>query len=87
MSEAPGQVFTHVVAADTEFYLWGPQQAGPPEGTLSAGTKVPLLEEAGSYCRVRSEDGFEAYVSTDSLRPLEHEKIGRCLEPVNRAEG
>jgi hypothetical protein len=74
MSEEPAQVFTHLVAADTEYYLSGPQQAGPPEGMLSAGTKVTLLEEAGSYCRIRSEDGIEAYVSTNSLQPLEHEK-------------
>jgi Bacterial SH3 domain len=74
MSEEPGQVFTHLVATDTEYYLSGPQQARPPDGTLPAGTKVTLLEEAGSYCRVRSEGGIEAYVSTESLQPLEHEK-------------
>jgi hypothetical protein len=74
MSEEPAQVFTHVVATATEYYLSGPQQARPPEGTLSAGTKVTLLEEAGSYCRVRSEDGIEAYVSIGSLQSLEHEK-------------
>jgi hypothetical protein len=74
MSEEPGQGFTHIVATVTEYYLSGPQQARPPEGTLPAGTKVTLLEEAGSYCRVRSEDGIEAYVSTGSLQSLEHEK-------------
>jgi hypothetical protein len=73
-SEEQAQVFTHVVAVDTEYYLTGPQQARPPDGTLPAGTKVTLLEEAGSYCRVRSEGGIEAYVSTNSLQPLEHEK-------------
>ena len=75
MSEEPTQVFTHAVASDTEYYLSGPQQARPPEGKLSAGTKVTLLEEAGSYCRIPSEGGIEAYVSTDSLQPLEREKL------------
>jgi len=74
MSEEPGQVFTHILATHTEYYLSGPQQARPPDGTLPAGTKVTLLEEAGSYCRIRSEDGLEAYVSTGSLQPLEHDK-------------
>jgi hypothetical protein len=74
MSEEPGQGFTHRVATDTEYYLLGPQQARPPDGTLPAGTKVTLLEEAGSYCRIRSEDGIEAYVSTGRLQPLEHDK-------------
>jgi hypothetical protein len=73
-SEESAQVFTHVIATETEYYLTGPQQARPPDGTLPAGTKVTLLEEAGSYCRVRSEGGIEAYVSTESLQPLEHEK-------------
>ena len=76
MSEEPEQVFTHVVATDTEYYLSGPRQARPPEGTLPAGTKVTLLEEAGSYCRIRSEGGIEAYVSTDSLQALQRVSVG-----------
>jgi hypothetical protein len=74
MPEEPGQGFTHLVATDTEYYLSGPQQARPPDGTLPAGTKVTLLEEAGSYCRIRSEGGIEAYVSTGSLQSLAHGK-------------
>jgi hypothetical protein len=74
MAKEPSQVFTHLVASDTAYYLSGPQQASPPEGTLPAGTKVTLLEEAGSYCRIRSEDGIEAYVSTNSLQPLKYEE-------------
>ena len=70
MPEESAQVFTHVIATDTPYYLSGPQQAWPPEGSLPAGTKVTLLEEAGSYCRIRSEDGLEAYVSIDSLQAL-----------------
>ena len=71
MSEGPAQAFTHVVTLETEYYLDGPAQARPPDGSLEAGTKVALLEEAGSYCQVRTEDGIEAYISTDSLQPLE----------------
>ena len=62
--------FTHVIAADTAYYLTGPQQARPPEGTFTAGTKVRLLREAGSYAQVRAENGTEAYVARDSLAPL-----------------
>ena len=76
MSEGPGQAFTHIVTSGTEYYLTGPQQASPPEGYLEAGTKVALLEEAwsGSYCRVRTENGIEAYLSTGSLHPLEEDQ-------------
>lgn len=49
--------FTHIITADTEYYTTGPQQARPPDGTLKAGTKVRVVEEAGSYCRVETEDG------------------------------
>ena len=57
----------HVLAADTEYYLDGPQQSRPPDGTLKAGTKVMVMEDAGSYCRVRSEDGIVAFIAADAI--------------------
>ena len=63
--------FTHVLTVDAAYYTGGPQQARPPDGTLNAGAKVELIEDAGSYCRVRSEDGVEAYVDVGSLREIE----------------
>ena len=62
---------THVVQRDAEYYLTGPQQARPPDGTLPAGSRVTLLRDAGSYCLVRSAEGVEAYVATDALKPIE----------------
>jgi hypothetical protein len=49
-----------------------------------SGTKVTLLEEAGSYRQIRSEGGIELYVSTESLQPLGrdkrvYDKYGRTL--------
>ena len=64
----------HLVAADTEYYLSAPQQARPPDGRLFTATKVRLLKEACSYCRIRSEGGMEAYVSTHSLWLLDPEE-------------
>jgi hypothetical protein len=63
--------FTHELTVDTAYYSGGPQQARPPDGTLKAGIKVEVIEDAGSYCRVRSEDGTEAYVDVGSLREIE----------------
>ena len=60
--------FTHTITIDTEYYTDGPQQARPPDGTMRAGTNVTLVEEAGSYCRVKSEEGIEGYVATGSLK-------------------
>ena len=69
----PDQTFTHTITTDTEYYLGDPQQARPPEGTMKAGTKVEVLEEAGSYCRVKSEDGVVSFVVTDSLKAVQDE--------------
>ncbi|MBI1983303.1 MAG: hypothetical protein HYS61_03800 [Acidobacteria bacterium] len=62
---------THVVLCDAEYYLTGPQQARPPDGTLAAGSKVTLRRDAGSYCLVRTEQNVEAYAATDALKLLE----------------
>ena len=67
------QTFTHTITTDTEYYLGGPQQARPPEGKMKAGTKVMLVEEAGSYCRVKSEDGVVGFVAADSLKAVQAE--------------
>lgn len=61
---------THVIVHDTVYYRVGPQQAFPPEGRFETGTRVEIIENAGSYTQVRSEDGREGYVSTDALQPL-----------------
>lgn len=69
---APDPAPTHIVTADTVYYMSGPQQARPPEGIFKAGTKVTLIQNAGSYCVVRSASGIRAYVSTDSLQLIEN---------------
>jgi len=66
--------FTHVITADTVYYTTGPQQARPPDGTLKAGTKVRVVRDAGSYCRVETEDGVVGYVGTDEVTGVEEEK-------------
>jgi hypothetical protein len=67
------QTFTHTITTDTEYYLDGPQQARPPEGKMKAGTKVKVVEEAGSYWRVKSEDGLVGFVAADSLKAVQAE--------------
>ena len=41
--------------------------AAVADGKFEAGTKVSIIRDAGSYTLVRSEDGVEAYVSSDAL--------------------
>lgn len=66
--------FTHVIASDAVYYVGGPQQAQPPDGTFTAGTKVLIIEEAGSYSLIRSEEGIEAYVAADVVMKREEER-------------
>lgn len=63
--------FTHELIEDAEYYIIGPQQATPPDGTFEKGTKVILLQEAGSYSQVTSEADVTAYVAAAALQPLE----------------
>ena len=67
-TESEPAVSAHALAADAEYYLDGPQQSRPPDGTLKAGTKVMVIEDAGSYCRVRSEDGILAFIATNAIK-------------------
>lgn len=59
---------TSVISYDTMYYRIGPQQAMPPDGQFKAGTRVEIIQEAGSYTLVRAEDGREGYVSTDAIK-------------------
>jgi serpin B len=63
--------FSHVVPAEAEYYTTGPQQGRPPDGTFPAGTKVSVVEEAGSYVLVKSDGGVEAYVAADAVKQQE----------------
>jgi outer membrane protein assembly factor BamB len=69
--ESSASEFSHVIAAETEYYTTGPQQGRPPDGKFSAGTKVSIVEEAGSYVFVRSKSGVEAYVASDALTQMD----------------
>jgi hypothetical protein len=61
---------THVTTTDTPYYLNGPQQGGPPNGTLKAGTQITVVENQGSYSIVRTQNGIKAHVAIDSFKPL-----------------
>lgn len=74
-SAANKDKLTHVIATETVYYKTGPQQGRPPDGTFKAGTKVTVIEKAGSYSLVRSGDGIEAYVASDALKKLEQRAI------------
>ena len=67
-SPDPVTGFTHVITNETAYYTTGPEQGRPPDGKFSVGTQVNVVEKAGSYTLVRSEDGVQAYVASDALK-------------------
>jgi serpin B len=79
--------FTHVIATETAYYKGGPQQAQPPDGRFRAGTKVKLIEEAGSYILVRSEDGITAYVVANSVKKIEKPTAPEAADLSSVIEG
>jgi len=68
--KSPVLEFAYIICADTEYYTTGPQQGRPPDGKFSAGTKVKVIEKAGSYTLLRSENGVEAFVVSDDLTQI-----------------
>jgi hypothetical protein len=69
--QPPPTEFTHEVIADQPYYYSSPQQATPPDGTFSAGTKVKLLaHDGGHMCQVVDARGLCAMTAWSGLRPL-----------------
>ncbi|GAB3174845.1 SH3 domain-containing protein [Telluribacter humicola] len=59
-----------IIIEDTVWYRH-PAQASPPNGKLKAGTRVTVLNPAGSYTRIRTDDGsVTGYVSSNVLAPI-----------------
>ncbi len=69
-AEEGKQEFTHQLWQPSLFYLSGPQQGRPPDGEFRAGTLVRIVEEAGSYILVQSEENITAFVDASALAPI-----------------
>jgi len=68
IKESSDSEYSHVIVAEAGYYLTGPQQGRPPEGSFPKGTKVSIADEAGRYVLVKSELGVEAYVAADAVK-------------------
>jgi hypothetical protein len=62
-------VATHVIRNATSYYLQGPQQATPPDGTLTVGTEIRLVKRQGSYVIIETNTGLSAHVSAAAIAP------------------
>ena len=61
---------THVIARTTPYYEDGPSQLDPPQGELEAGTYVLVVGKEGTYSRVWTVGGVDAYVLDGDLESV-----------------
>ena len=61
---------THVVTQTTPYYEDGPYQIAGPQGDLPEGTRVWVVGKEGSYARVWTRDGIDAYVWDNALMSI-----------------
>lgn len=59
--------FRYFVITETPYYIDGPQQGRPQDGTFKKGTKLKLITSAGSYALIESEEGIKAYVAVNDI--------------------
>lgn len=65
---APNQ-FTHELTCSQPYFFNGTQQKGPPDGELTAGTKLVLLVyDGGQYCRAADGRGLYVEIEYGSLK-------------------
>jgi hypothetical protein len=60
---------THVLADNEPYYLSSPGTEAKPDGMWAAGTPVLVVIPSGTYSKVKTGGGTEAYVSTAGLKP------------------
>lgn len=82
---APDQAPEYLVTrADTAFYRYGPQQAGPPEARLQQGDRVRRLRDELGFSLVQlPNDGPTGYVANDALAPAPPLATPPAVAPQN----
>lgn len=64
-----------VVADQTPFFRYGPQQAGGPDLSLKKGDEVRMVQRAYGYSRVTTAAGMVGYVGTEDITQLTAEDL------------
>ena len=77
----PDLDFPDIITSRSAYYINGPQQGRPADGTLAEGTRVRVVENSGSYSVVQTPDGIHAYVSTGAIT-----KFREIATPATEAE-
>jgi hypothetical protein len=62
--------FTHELTANQMFHFTASDQNSPPNGELSAGSRVVLVRRDGDVCEVVDSRGLRVLTSCKGLHPL-----------------
>ncbi|MCC6356036.1 MAG: hypothetical protein IT577_19285 [Verrucomicrobiae bacterium] len=60
--------FDKIVEGDVPMYENGPYQGGPPTRTVSSGTRVKVLSQAGGSLYVEMVGGARGYIPMSAVR-------------------
>jgi WD40 repeat protein len=71
--------FAYEMVVTSSYYSTGPMQQRPPDGKISAGTKVKILADQGSYLRVQAETGVTVSVRADAVNAKRTATLGEAI--------
>ena len=70
-----------VVAPQTPFYHYGPQQGSGPDSQLSKDSIMKVIRPSFGYVKVQLQDGQSGYVASEDIRPAPPQLVSEKLAP------
>jgi len=79
---------THVITHSAPYYKHGPTQLEAPQGIIPEGTHVWVVGKEGTYTRVWTAGGVDAYVWNGAVMPLhQYQKTQRQAQQAQAQPG
>ena len=63
--------FNAMITRDTPFFIEGPNQQTPPNGTFARGTRVKILSRHGHMVKVEAISRLRGYVAAGAVGPVD----------------
>jgi hypothetical protein len=70
-----------VVAPQTPFYHYGPQQGNGPDSQLSRDSILKVIRPSFGFVKVQLQDGESGYVANEDIRPAPAALVAEKLAP------
>jgi len=69
--EGNDRPYNAMITRDTHFYIDGPDQQTPANGTFKRGTRVQILSRHGNMVKVQAIGSLRGYVSAAAVGPVD----------------